>query len=33
VDRFYVFPHPQIKEFIKLRAHNATSDGKPPGGS
>ncbi|HET8939960.1 MAG TPA: SDR family NAD(P)-dependent oxidoreductase [Polyangiales bacterium] len=33
VDRFYVFPHPQIKELIKLRAHNATSDGEPTAGS
>jgi short-subunit dehydrogenase len=31
VDRFYVFPHPHIREFIKARAQNATSDGKPPG--
>jgi NAD(P)-dependent dehydrogenase (short-subunit alcohol dehydrogenase family) len=30
-DRFYVFPHPEIKEFIARRAHNATNDGKPFG--
>jgi NAD(P)-dependent dehydrogenase (short-subunit alcohol dehydrogenase family) len=31
--RFYVFPHPEIKEFIAVRAKNATSDGTPPGTS
>jgi NAD(P)-dependent dehydrogenase (short-subunit alcohol dehydrogenase family) len=30
-DRFYVFPHPEIKDYIALRAKNATTDGKPPG--
>lgn len=29
-DRFYVFPHPQVKDFIMARAKSATSDGKPP---
>jgi NAD(P)-dependent dehydrogenase (short-subunit alcohol dehydrogenase family) len=30
VNRFYVFPHPEIKAFIDVRAKNATSDGVPP---
>jgi NAD(P)-dependent dehydrogenase (short-subunit alcohol dehydrogenase family) len=30
VDRFYVFPHPEVKAFIGARAKTATSDGVPP---
>jgi NAD(P)-dependent dehydrogenase (short-subunit alcohol dehydrogenase family) len=30
VDRFYVFPHPEIKAFIAARANSVTSDGVPP---
>jgi len=30
VNRFYVFPHPEVKAFIEARAKNATSDGVPP---
>jgi NAD(P)-dependent dehydrogenase (short-subunit alcohol dehydrogenase family) len=29
--RFYVFPHPEIKEYITARARNVTSDWSPPG--
>jgi NAD(P)-dependent dehydrogenase (short-subunit alcohol dehydrogenase family) len=29
--RFYVFPHPQVKEYISARARNATSEWNPPG--
>lgn len=29
-NRFYVFPHPEVKAFIGARAKNATSDGVPP---
>jgi NAD(P)-dependent dehydrogenase (short-subunit alcohol dehydrogenase family) len=30
VDRFYVFPHPEVKALIGARAKSATSDGVPP---
>jgi len=30
VNRFYVFPHPEVKAFIGARAKSATSDGVPP---
>jgi len=30
-DRFYVFPHKEIKDFITVRAKYATSDRNPPG--
>lgn len=30
VERFYVFPHPEVKAFIGARAKSATSDGLPP---
>lgn len=30
-DRFYVFPHQEIKDFIAVRAKYATSDRNPPG--
>ena len=33
VNRFYVFPHPEVKAFIGARAKSATSDGVPPSSS
>lgn len=30
LNRFYVFPHPEVKAFIGARAKSATSDGVPP---
>jgi NAD(P)-dependent dehydrogenase (short-subunit alcohol dehydrogenase family) len=29
-NRFYVFPHPEVKAFIGARAQSATTDGVPP---
>ena len=30
-NRFYVFPHPEVRDYINARARNATSDWNPPG--
>jgi NAD(P)-dependent dehydrogenase (short-subunit alcohol dehydrogenase family) len=29
--RFYVFPHPEVKDYLSTRARNAASDSNPPG--